>query len=119
MSTFSELVLKGHFEELKKQFSRREAPGWDQELPEEITAIISSAIKMAEDFYEHDPEIFSRDYKEVYHLMIKVINKNGYTYKGHPDLMDDVQEDELFPEKKPMQKAGFTQKQEQKKRDAG
>lgn len=119
MRTLSELALKGHFEELKKQFSRSETPVWDQDLPEEITSIISRVIKMAEDFYEHDPEVFTNDHKENYQLMIKVLNNNGYSYKGYPDLMDDDQADKSFPEKKPMQKAGITPKQEQKKRDAG
>jgi hypothetical protein len=119
MSTLSELALKGHFEELKKQFNKREATRWERNLPEEITAMIGRAIKMAEDFYEHDPDFFTNDHKEDYQLMIKVINSNGYTYKGHPDLIDDDQMDTSFPGKKPMQKAGVTQKQEQKKRDAG
>lgn len=116
MSTLSQLALKGHFEELNKQFT---TTCENLNISEEITALISRTIKMAEDFYEHDPEAFTNDYKKDYQLMINIINNNGYSYKGHPDLISEDQAEKLFPEKKPMQKAGVSQNQKQQKRDAG
>lgn len=119
MATLSELALKAHFEELKKQFSNKGRGSKKQGSPEEITDLISRAIKMSEDFYKNNPEAFTPNHKNDYQLMIRTINKYGNNYKGHPDLMEDAPIDKSFPDKKPMQKAGVAQNQKHKKRNAG
>lgn len=120
MSSISDLALKGHFEELKKKFDRKGMVKSAGNGSKDLLNIISKAVSIAEDMYEHDPSFFTEDYLEDYRIMISKLQENGYTYNGHPDLMDrqSIEKQSSFP-KKPMQKAGVKESKEKKNRKTG
>ena len=105
MDSLSNLALKGHFEELKKKFDRKGMVRAGEGTSKAILEIVGKAVGMAEDIYEHDPEFFSDDHREDYQQMIKTMNQLGYSYQGHPDLMEGTEQPVKFT-KKPMKKAG-------------
>lgn len=107
MSSLTDLALKGHFEELKKKYS---APEHD------LLPLIKTALSMAEDLYETNPELFKKKYRASYSTMLAVLKKHGSSYQGHPDLIEG---DVSHYEKKPMQKAGRKNSKENKERRAG
>lgn len=120
MESLSELALKGHFEELKKKFDKKGMVKAGSKTPNELLNVLSKAVSMAEDIYEHDPVFFSKDHREDYRMMINTLNDHGYTYKGHPDLMEkESGEQQSSYAKKPMQKAGVKESKEKKNRKAG
>ena len=110
-------VLSEHFEKLKTLLPEVYAKHFKEEREtknQKLFRMLKNSLGVIEAVYLQNSENFSLSKAEEYAKIIDELKSLGYTYNGHPELLNTAANFMIMRAKKPMQKAqGGIQKEDQ------
>jgi len=111
-------VLSDHFDKLKDLLPEI----YDKHFKEEketrnqkLFRLLKHSLGVIEAVYIQERETFSASKAEEYGKIIEELNALGYDYTANPDLMEKAANFMIMKAKKPMEKAGATKLDEDRK----
>ena len=110
-------VLSEHFERLKELLPDVYAKHFKEEKEtknQKLFRMLKHSLGVIEAVYLQNSDNFSLSKAEEYSKIIEELKTIGYSYHGHPELLNMAANYLLMKAKKPMEKAkGSTQKEDQ------
>lgn len=114
-------VLNEHFEKLKTLLPEVYAKHFREEREtknQKLFRMLKNSLGVIEAVYLQNSENFSLSKAEEYAKIIEELKSLGYSYKGHPELLNQAANFMLMKAKKPMKKAQGSVKQDDQDRKA-